>query len=173
MNDETIALLKAARSDPVTRGIVLSNNPGVTLRDVLRDGIAALAVAPSPAPVPPNPLSVNAKQDAVQAAVDLYRTWKENAATHGGNLHLLMQRIYNLFSEWRATPNPLAEEKARLIRTAKAFLDRVIELEPKVNGAIQMADIHGCKWSADDNYVKERDELLAAIAASKGDERLT
>ncbi len=73
MNDETIALLNAARSDPVTRGIVLSNNPGVTLRDVLRDGIAALAAAPSPAPVPPNPL---AEENArLRKALERAATW--------------------------------------------------------------------------------------------------
>jgi hypothetical protein len=66
----------------------------------------------------------------------------------------------------QAVPALIAEVRA-LRRTAKAFLDRVIELEPAVNGAIQMAAMHGCTWREHDNYCKERDELRAALPTEK------
>ena len=57
---------------------------------------------------------------------------------------------------------------ADLIEKAKAFLDRVVALQPKINSCTQIAGIHGCHpFGMKDNWADERD-ALAALFEEKG-----
>ena len=54
---------------------------------------------------------VNLKQDLVQEAVFIWKQWNADAKTHGGNINLLMTRVYDLFEEeWRKEFAPTLQD---------------------------------------------------------------
>lgn len=71
-------------------------------------------------------VSVNAKQDAVQLAVDIYSIWKSNEAQHGGNLHRLMRSVYEAWEVDRLLA-ALAEERAKWKSLTQANINTMHE----------------------------------------------
>lgn len=104
----------------------------------------------------------------VQFADELRKWWSfDDGQRHTHSWH---DREYFIEKELPTLLCRLLEAQAveieKLRASSRAFLNRVEELEPQVNGAIQMAAIHGCPWPADANYIKERDVLRDALAAA-------
>lgn len=83
-----------------------------------------------------------------------------------------------ILAEWEAARSPEFDEQPRrlsyrmtfvqalaladLIEKAKAFLDRVVHLQPKINSCTQISELHGCNpFGMRDNWAYERDALAA------------
>jgi hypothetical protein len=117
------------------------------------DALQGRALIPEGIPMTPE------KQEAVQTAVELYQMWQANASRHGGNIHLLMQRVWDAWQpaatpekprhdgEWVSVPRELLER-------AKAACDDILR-----RNEIQ-------HWFNCDLQRAMSDELAAMLAAS-------
>lgn len=89
--------------------------------------------------------------------------WEIAAGVCGGAIRAHVLRHLDEDLATPSNPVPVVESE-ELREAAAAFLAKVEELTPGIDGMFQIAAIHGASWPKDANWVAERDALKAVLA---------